>query len=66
MSSYHGKFSQSGKLMDTDSRGNKHTILAVDLAGQSRIVGHHNMVTQNTVVSYVGVGHQEVVVADLC
>ena len=39
-------------------------IVDLDMTGQGRTVGHHNMVADNAVMGNVGVGHEQVVAAN--
>ena len=49
---YAGKASQDGMITDSDMPGNRGTI------------GHHDMITENTVVGDMDIRHEEVVITD--
>ena len=61
----HGQSADAHKLMNAAHAAEYRLIFDFHVAAQADRVGNHDLVTQDAVVSHMGVGHDQVVVAQL-
>src|SRR6266478_2322940 len=64
VTSHKAMASHAAKLMDTGKRANHCVILDGDMSGQRGPVCEYGMVTDDAIVRNVGIGHDQVPVAD--